>query len=226
MELGYWGIKGVVEPVRWLIGYIGAEVRFYTPKTVEEWYDQKIHEINFHFPTLPYLKDDKTTITDIHAIAYYVCYKTNRSDLLGMDYLEMTNCRQLEGVLTDVRREIYRVIFDPSVDHPDEWRRSTNPQSIIYQKLDYIEKFLKGKQFILGHLTLIDFQLAYHYELLSVVSQSLGLPNPVPEGMENIRKLSKRILDLPCTKGRGEVPYFPEGMVQFKLRTQKEANIW
>ena len=42
-------------------------------------------ELKSDFPNLPYLKDGDTAITESYAIAHYLCYKTKKDNLLGIN---------------------------------------------------------------------------------------------------------------------------------------------
>ena len=54
MEIGYWGIKGLVESIRYLTHYLGYETTEYNPESSEDWLKTKKHFS--HLQTFPFFK--------------------------------------------------------------------------------------------------------------------------------------------------------------------------
>ena len=84
MEFGYYKMKGVAESIRWLYHYCDMNVKEWNP-TSDLDAKKKLRELDTLFPDFPYLKDNKTVITNINAIPYYLLEKHQLYDMMGKD---------------------------------------------------------------------------------------------------------------------------------------------
>jgi len=66
--LGYWGIRGLAEPIRLLAEYVGVAYTNKKYTSYEEWTADKF-SLGFDFPNLPYWVDGSVKITESDAIA-------------------------------------------------------------------------------------------------------------------------------------------------------------
>lgn len=81
--LGYWGIRGLAQPIRFLLAYLGVE---YTNKNYlapEEWFGKDKNDLGLDFPNIPYLIDGDVKITESSAIPVHLIKKHKRNELLG-----------------------------------------------------------------------------------------------------------------------------------------------
>ena len=81
--LGYWGIRGLAQPIRNLCANLNVD---YTDKQYtdhDEWFAKDKAAFKTDFPNLPYLVDGDKVITESEAISVYVALKANRGDLFG-----------------------------------------------------------------------------------------------------------------------------------------------
>ena len=108
MEFGYWGCKGRAESIRWLIAYIGLEVKEWNPIDYASWIDRK-PEIK-PFPNLPFLIDGNVTITESRAIPHYIINKSGKNELLGKNSQDRARVLQIEGVLDDTHESLGKVL--------------------------------------------------------------------------------------------------------------------
>jgi glutathione S-transferase len=77
MEIGYWGVKGATEPIRYLLAYLGVKYTEKNPATPEEWFGKTKQTIGLEFPNLPYLIDGDFKTSETSAIALYISEKHN-----------------------------------------------------------------------------------------------------------------------------------------------------
>ena len=226
MELGYWGIKGVVEPIRWLIAHLGLEVKEYNPASAEEWFGTKKQSLGLDFPNLPYLIDGDVKISESIAIPYYLVHKAGKPELLGKDLKDQAKIREIEGVFLDIRKEIHQIVFAPE-NHKAALLKALEPNSAISTKLANLEKLLGNKEFFLGYLTYADLLFAYHSEFLWAVADSLGEKDPIATRHPALDKHCYKIHDLPKIKERVaqsmSVPFMPPPMLKFHLETLGEV---
>ena len=226
MELGYWGIKGLGEPIRWLIGYLGLAVNEYNPATPDEWFGQKKGALGLDFPNLPYLVDGDFKLTESNAIPFYLANKAGKPELFGKDWKEQVVHKEIEGVLADLRQALWKVLFHPD-NHAEEYKKSHAEGTSVHAKLDQLSKFLGTKEFFLGHVTYVDFIFAYLAEISWVTAVSLG-HHGHPDKHENLKALAKRVHELAGVKERVEkaqaVPFMPPTMMKFKFLSTAEAK--
>lgn len=81
--LGYWSIRGLVQPIRFLLAYLWVEYTNKAYANPEEWFGKDKNELGFEFPNIPYLIDGDLKITESSAIPVHLIKKHKRNDLLG-----------------------------------------------------------------------------------------------------------------------------------------------
>jgi glutathione S-transferase len=224
MEFGYWGIKGVAEPIRWLIAHLGLAVKEWNPASPEEWGTRKA--TTGPFPNLPFFFDGDFALTESGAIPVYLIHKAGKTDLLGKTLQDQARVRQIDGVLADIRQSFFKVLFAPG-DHKENIGKAIEAGSAIANKVDQLAAFLGDKPFFLGYLTWADFQFAYLSQMAGAVAHSLGLKCPVA-AHENLKTLIKAIVALPGVAERFNaskpVPFMPPTMMPFPVHTIAEIE--
>jgi glutathione S-transferase len=224
MEFGYWGIKGVAEPIRWLIAYLGLEVKEWNPATPEEWAARKASTAPF--PNLPFFVDGDFTLTESTAIPVYLIHKAGKTELLGKTTQDQARVRQIEGVLADIRQSFFKVLFTPG-DHKESVTKAIAPGSAIATKVEQLAAFLGDRETFLGYLTWADFQFAFLSQIAGAVAHSLGLSCPV-SAHANLQALIKRVVALPGVAERyaasKAVPFMPPTMMPFPVHTTAEIE--
>jgi glutathione S-transferase len=227
MELGYWGNKAITEPIRWLLCYLQADhITEYNPSSAEEWFNGRRAEVGGPFPNMPYFKDDDYVLTESAAIPVYICVKLNREDLLGKTIEDKCKVRQIEGVLNDMRIELWTVLFSGEMAQ-ELHQMYLLPEHPMSQKAAQMAKFLGQKEWLLGYFSYADILLAYYAELSTAIAASLG-QRGLFDIHDNVRALVKRVRAIPKIKLRTEnskdVPYMPPGMFGFHFMTRTEVE--
>ncbi len=227
MEFGYWGIKGISEPIRWLIGYLGLDVKEYNPPSFEEWFSTKKPSLKqLDFPNLPYLIDGDFSLTESCAIPIYLINKAGKTELLGKDAKDQAIVCEIEGVLTDIRQAIWKPMMATS-DQAGALTKTLESSGNISAKIEQVAKFLGEKDYLLGYLTYADFHLAYLIEFTTALTKSLGIECPWCK-YKNLGEFIKRIRGLHGIKERfdsaKQVPFMPPSMLQFKLWTTADVE--
>ena len=194
MELGYWGVKGILEPIRWLAAHLGLEFKEFNPKSVEEWGQTK-STLHLDFPNLPYLIDGDFRLTESSAIPVYLIGKTGHKDLLGKNIAEIAQVRQIQGVISDTKQNFIKAAFG-SGDKSEALAKTLEPAGSTIQKIEHLSKFLGTKDFLLGHVTYADLELVYLMHMTGAIAQSLGQKCPWC-GYKNLMDLERRVVSLP-----------------------------
>ncbi|KAL4478045.1 hypothetical protein ABPG72_013484 [Tetrahymena utriculariae] len=165
--LGYWGFRGLAQPIRLLLAYLGIQYTnkaYYTP---EEWFGNDKNELGLDFPNIPYLIDGEIKLTESSAIPIYLIRKHKRNDLLGFSddgsYSEKeVRVAQLVGVIKDLFKELTGLCFNPDFKNIKD-KLYTDKIEIMVKRL---VAYLGDKEFLLGTLTFADF---IFYEALSYI---------------------------------------------------------
>lgn len=114
--LGYWaGVRGIVEPIKYLLEYAGVPYVYEACPFLEErmdssegakaaWIEKRetLVKEGFLFPNLPYLIDGETKLTQSVAIIRYLA---RRHDLVvpDSDPAAVARLEMLEGQVNDLR---------------------------------------------------------------------------------------------------------------------------
>ena len=116
--LGYWDLRGIVAPIKYMMEYIGLEYEdryhFYGEApdfNKDSWLKVK-NQLGLDFPNLPYLFDgDDFKLTESQAIYRYLCNK-HKPELLGKTVRDKAYVDMVMGVTVDMRTTSYDMIYD------------------------------------------------------------------------------------------------------------------
>jgi glutathione S-transferase len=84
VTLGYWGIRGLAQPIRFLLEYLGLPYTDHKYSDPAVWGADKADFLKTDpLANIPYLKDGDRVVFESQAIPLYLVHKANRSELLG-----------------------------------------------------------------------------------------------------------------------------------------------
>ena len=175
LVLGYWAIRGLAQPIRFLLTYAEAaftEVRYglnddgTTPDDPRaDWLDNKAG-IGLPFPNLPYLIDTgaagEIRATQSNSVMRYLarCF-----DLYGNDETDRVTIDVIQDEAYDFRNEIVRTAYTPEREYRDALVQFTS--TTVPRYLDgfeaYLDKRDTSSHFVGERISLVDFIL---YELI------------------------------------------------------------
>lgn len=154
--LGYWGLRGRGQVPRLLLAYTGMKFTNKKYTAPEQWFGGDKQSLGLAFPNLPYLIDGKLKITETEAICRYIIRKSGNSELLGKNLADEGLVDNMLGVIGDITVATLEHCFNPKyVEERDKVFADK-----IKPKLDLLYKFLLFKDWLIGYMTLADFQLA------------------------------------------------------------------
>lgn len=162
ITVGYWGIRGLGQSIRLLLAYTGLKFTEKQYNAPEEWFGKDKDSLGLAFPNLPYLIQGDFKLTESTAIVHYVPLIGNKPELLGKTIEDQALVNQILGVLSD--------IFTPTVQLCMNEKFNEEKEKVFAEKVkskaDHIHKFINGKEWALGYLTVVDFKLAEAMEYL------------------------------------------------------------
>ncbi len=188
LELGYWAIRGLAQPIRFLLAYAEVpvtEVRLGVNQdgslVADESLDWASHKatLDVSFPNLPYLIDSsgstQVRLTQSNAVIRYLArrfgfYGDTESDRISIDVL------QEEAY--DFRNQIVKAAYTLGAEYPAAFDEFT--ASAVPRYLDGFERYLSDRgtstHFAGSRISLVDFIL---YEL--IWQTSVMVPGSITE---------------------------------------------
>jgi len=161
MELHYWKIRGLGEPIRMMLEHLGVSYENKYKTSFEDWFHEKINS-DIELVNLPYLVDGETKLTQSYAIMRYLARKYKK--LLPSGEIEQQRVDQAEGVLVDLRFSFAMLCYNPEFEKMKDSFLKDLPN-----KLAGLEKVFGKRTWAVGtNLTYIDFgicEILDHMEL-------------------------------------------------------------
>ncbi len=195
LTLGYWDIRGLAEPIRTLLAYLELPYESKKVTKYEDWITEK-RAAQHNFPNLPYLVDGEKTITETEAIQVHLCLKANRPDLIGKDS-DRVEFIQLRGVIGDFNSGITNQCY-ANKTREDLKKAVETAMGRLGGKLNDLNKILEKRDFLLGYITYLDFNLAELIERFVELDAEVG--TAITTGHSALLAHSKRVLELPGVK--------------------------
>ena len=169
--LGYWNIRGLAAPIRYLLSYCGVtfEDKMYSVTDGpefdrKEWLSVK-ETLGFEYPNLPYLIDGETKITESRAIMKYIARKW-RPALVGTTSAEMARIEMLDQHVSTLKSNVTKACYNDG-----------DREAIIKDSRPLLAKIMEVKgsdKFIAGaNLSWLDFSFAELLDLLDKVSEGV-----------------------------------------------------
>lgn len=216
VTLGYWGIKGLAEYARLTLALAGVEFDEYNPTSPQAWGEKKA-TLASNFPNLPYIDVDGHVLTESGAIPWFVAKKFKPS-LAGSSIEEEAEILQIQGVLGDIKNEIFKAMFTP--DYKDALTKALAEGGKIPTKIAALAKHVDGKAHAVGsNVTIADVFIAYTLFIVSSVYTSAELECPL-HSHTGLCTYLKGFWDLPevaahAGSDAGKRPIMPPTMVSW-----------
>jgi len=155
VKLGYWFVRGVGQIPRLLLAYHGVDFDNVAYSDRDKWFNDDKKNIGFSFPNLPYLIDGDYKLTESTAIQRYIINRFGKGELLGKTAQDNARVESFLSIFTEISSAIKGLFWNK------DWENAKGAVLEKYQgKLADLEKFVGGKEWALGYLTLIDFVVA------------------------------------------------------------------
>lgn len=189
--LGYWRIRGLAEPIRYMLKHIGVdfEEQIYTQGpgpdfSRSQWINAR-DNLGLSFPNLPYLIDGDIRISESRAIIQHLLQKY-KPEFLGTTHQEKVIVQMIAGVVMDIKSYIDHSCYNPSFN-------KENVIQDVKEEIQKIANFLGENKYVVGEqLTWPDFFLFETLEMIEALQT--GTIASVSEKLDEYRN---RIAGLP-----------------------------
>ncbi|THD18760.1 Glutathione S-transferase mu class [Fasciola hepatica] len=209
-KLGYWKLRGLAQPVRLFLEYLGEEYEehLYGRDDREKWFGDKFN-MGLDLPNLPYYIDDKCKLTQSVAIMRYIAdkhgmrkcifsLKPKLFTLVGTTPEERARISMIEGAAMDLRIGFGRVCYNPKFEEVKEEYVKELPKT-----LKMWSDFLGDRHYLTGSsVSHVDFML---YETLDSIRYLA--PHCLDE-FPKLKEFKSRIEALPKIKAYMESKRF------------------
>ena len=228
MEFGYYNIKGIAEPLRWIFLHFGLNVTEWNPVDQADW--EKKAETLGPLASMPYLKDGDLVISETSnipsTIPYYLIEKAGKPEFLGTNSTERAQVSMVDNILADIRQKCFNILELPAgADHKSEIQALFCENGPVYKRIKELSDMLSEKEFMLGQLTFADLMMTFTARFTGAVCYSLLGYSPYAR-FNNIVALMARVSNFPGIKQRLDsatnAPYLPADIVSFKLLNFQE----
>jgi len=187
--LGYWNIRGLGQPIRYMLGYLGEDFEeiIYGKPPLPEWHFDAKGKIDLDFPNLPYLYDGDIKLTQSNAILRHLGRKHN---MVGKTEKEKARVDLIASQGMDFRNGFIRLCYEST---PENFEENTKVyKTKIKALLKKFDKFVGDGPFFAGEeLTFVDF---FMYEILD---HHRIFDAALLEPCENINAFMKRFEEIP-----------------------------
>ena len=113
VTIGYWGIRGRVQPVRTLLACCRVkEDKWYDLNNLAEWFEQDKPSLKIIFLNIPYVKNENFYISKTVALINFTVYNFKLTDLQGGSPKERARILQVYCVLTDFINAFLGILFN------------------------------------------------------------------------------------------------------------------
>ncbi|GFY55388.1 glutathione S-transferase Mu 1 [Trichonephila inaurata madagascariensis] len=184
-EVGYWDVRGLAEPIRYLLHYknVDFEDKRYSLDNPAAWQNVKF-TLNLDFPNLPYYIDGNVKLTQSVTILRYLAGKHG---LDGKNEHERLRVSLAEQQIVDFRTSLSRVCYDKNFEIV---KAEFVPK--VPAQLKLVADFLGSRKFLAGdYVTYVDF-MAY-----DTIDFYRYLIPKVLDGFLTLKAYQERIESLP-----------------------------
>jgi glutathione S-transferase len=181
--LGYWDVRGIVGPSRYLLTYVGQEFVDKRYSDFQLWFEGDKKSLPLDFPNLPYYIEGDVAISQSLVVLRHLGRKHG---LVGQNEAETLRVELAEQQVVDLRNSMSKVAYT----HEGHEEAKAAHIAGLPAVLEKWSKFLGDRKFVAGEkLTYVDFFL---YDALDVNRLFAGadiLPATLQDFMKRIESL-------------------------------------
>ena len=172
LQVRYWKIRGLVEPIKTLAAYLKLHVDFQNITEMAEWQKEKEGLISsgFLLANLPYIKDKDTYLSETMVILHYLAHKANRNDLFEQSF----NFCELKGAISDMKMTLTLPCYQSTSIEDLKGKLEYSKQRMA-SKINATSSLIQKSGFLYGKLTVLDFYLVELIEMVLKMEEELSI---------------------------------------------------
>jgi len=210
--LGYWSIRGLAEPMRYLLHYTETEYeeKLYDigpdPATSKAAWLADKDKLGLKFPNLPYYIDGDLKLTESAAIAGHLARKHNLAGDCEEDYIKL---EVAQGVVSQINLQFTYICYLPEHESKMDYFVGELPK-----KIKKFSELIEDGDYILGNkISYMDFHL------FEVIERCLDMFPDSLADQPNLLAYHKRIASLPAIAKFRQSPAFLQRKRRFNARS-------
>lgn len=219
IELGYWRIRLKAHYLRYLLHYVNLQYIEWNPIDAADWRRKKdvLYKLN-PMVTIPFFKEGDLVVSKPGAIGMAICMRAGRKDLIGDTPQKIVMIRTLQGSISILTNFFINWTLRQKEDIQQSWKKEFI--QIVKPELDKLSQFSQDKTFLMGQVTIADFELCHLLGFMDVILSSCGIKNPLGS-YQNLVVIKQNVEQLPGvkefrqTKKHTDTPWFQPGAVHF-----------
>ncbi|VDP91749.1 unnamed protein product [Echinostoma caproni] len=160
--LGYWKLRGLAQPIRLLLEFVGDkyEERLYDRQDREKWQSDK-YNLGLDLPNLPYYIDGNVKLSQSLAILRYIA---DKHGMIGSTPEERARVSMVEGAACDLRQGLSRIAYNPQFEQLKHDYLENLPATLTMWS-----KFLGDKHYLLGNSVSIELRCRWELPFLLLI---------------------------------------------------------
>jgi len=192
--LGYWAIRGLGSPLRYLLHYTGTEFedKQYEvgpdPATGKDCWLKVKNTLGLKFPNLPYWIDGDVKLSESAAIMKHIARKHNLAGSCEEDFIQLDVA---DGVMYDIGLHMVLMCYSPNAAAFEAMKGPFSAE--LPNRVEKLSKLIENKNFLLGDkISYADFTL---FELLE---RLLAFEPNCLANFSNLVAFHERVATLPA----------------------------
>ncbi len=207
IELHYWNIRGLCEPIKTLLEYLHLDYKVFYKDDFNAMMTEKQQLIDqgFLFANLPYIKDGERQLSETFAILVYLARRAKREDLAFSEE-ESADFLENMGVMTDFKNMVTRVFY-ASKSVEEVTSQLTDVKKRIWSKIHAFGQILSKQDYVFQRMTILDFYFAEFVDMVLCFQNEQGF-DLLGEYKDVYVKYRNRVYEIPEIKSYQESQRF------------------
>lgn len=147
--------------------------------------------------SIPYFKEGDLVVSKPGAMAMAICMRAGRKDLIGNSPQKIVMVRTLQSSIQIIMNFLLSLTLRDKNDINATWTTEFN--SVIKPELNKLVKQCGEMNFLIGELSIVDFELGHMIGLFEAVLSSCGIATPM-KAYPNLINVKRNVEDLPGVK--------------------------
>jgi glutathione S-transferase len=176
VKLYYWPIRGLKEPIAYLLEYLEIEYEYIPVKDDKHWESLRsaFFKKGYSFANLPLLEIDGQAVSEVLPIMTTLALSVGKPEMVPGDH-NFARFLELYGVISDLFSDITRPAYSSKT--LDAFRQLYLKACQVNKvKIESIDKLVGKQKWLLGEtLSILDFKLAEIIDKMKAIEEDLDI---------------------------------------------------